>query len=225
VEVNRLDGVSHPAVASEGRSPSRLAPAARRLQILTTARRLVESGEIQQISVEAVAARAGVSAGLLFHYFGTQRKFRQAVIEEIARDLLAQIEPDPALSPVEQLHAGLETFVAYVARRPELYLAVVRTVDEDLDDLHRSMRSTVTAWLVSALSDAGAPINPAITTTVAGWLAFTEEAILGWIPDQAMTQAELVALCERACLLLLEAAVSVPADRARLAAALNRRPG
>lgn len=217
--------MNHPAVARERRPPTRLTPAARRLQILTTARRLVESGQIQQISVEAVAARAGVSAGLLFHYFGTQRKFRQAVIEEIARDVLAQIEPDPALSPVEQLRAGLETFVGYIARRPELYLAVVRTVDEDLDDLHRSMRSTLTAWLVSGLSEAGAPINPAITTTVAGWLAFTEEAILGWIADPAMTQAELVALCERACLVLLEAAVQDPGDRARLADALNRRPG
>ena len=170
-----------------------------------------------------------MSAGLLFHYFGTQRKFRKAVIEDIARDLLTQIEPDPALSPVEQLHAGLETFVRYIARRPELYLAVVRTVDEDLDDLHRSMRTTLTAWLVSGLSDAGAPVNPAITTTVAGWLAFAEEAILGWIADpaiaNAMTQAELVALCERACLLLLDAALSDPADRDRLAAALSRRPG
>jgi AcrR family transcriptional regulator len=216
--------VNHPAIAAQRPRPSRLAPAARRQQILATARRLVESGQIEQISVEAVAEHAGVSAGLLFHYFGTQRKFRQAVIEEIARELLAQIEPDRALSPVEQLHAGLETFVAYVARRPELYLAVVRTVDEDLVDLHRTMRNTLAAWLVSGLSGAGAPMGPAITTTVTGWLAFAEEAVLGWIADPAMTQAELVALCERACLLLLEAAVSDPAERPRLTDALNR-PG
>lgn len=215
--------MSHPAIAPEGRPrPSRLSPSARRQQILATARRLVESGQITQISVEAVAEHAGVSAGLLFHYFGTQRKFRQAVIEELARELLAQIGPDPALTPVEQLHAGLQTFVAYVARRPELYLAVVRTVDEDLVDLHRTMRSTLAAWLVSGLSKAGAPIVPAITATVTGWLAFTEEAVLGWIADPALTQAELVALCERACLVLLEAAVPDPAERTRLAEALNR---
>jgi AcrR family transcriptional regulator len=218
--------VNQPAIAQETRPrPSRLAPAARRQQILGTARCLVESGQIQQISVEAVAEHAGVSPGLLFHYFGTQRKFRQAVIEEIARDLLAQIEPDPARSPVEQLHAGLQTFVAYVARRPELYLAVVRTVDEDLVDLHRSMRSTLAAWLVSGLSKAGARVVPAITTTVTGWLAFTEEAVLGLIADPAMTEAELVDLCERACLLLLESAVSDPAERARLTDALNRPGG
>jgi AcrR family transcriptional regulator len=216
--------VNHPAATERRPRASRLAPADRRKQILGTARRLAESGEIQQISVETVAARAGVSTGLLFHYFGTQRKFRQAVIEEIAGDLLAQVEPDPALSPAQQLHAGLETFVAYVARRPELYLAVVRTVDEDLVDLHRTMRSTLAAWLASGLSKAGAPIVPAITATVTGWLAFTEEAVLGWLADPAMTQAELVALCERACLLLLEAAVSDTAGRDRLAAALNR-PG
>ncbi len=214
--------MSHPAIApGSRRRPSRLTPAARRQQILDTARRLVGSGQIRQISVEAVAEHAGVSPGLLFHYFGTQRKFRQAVIEEIARDLLDQIEPDPALSPVQQLHAGLETFIAHVAHHPELYLAVVGTVDEDLDDLHRTMRNTLAALLVSGLSKAGVRVVPAITTTVAGWLAFTEEAVLGWIEDPAMPQADLVALCERACLLLLESAVPDPAERARLAHALN----
>ena len=205
------------AAAAERRPASRLTPAARRRQILATARHLVESGQVEQISVEAVATRAGVSAGLLFHYFGTQRKFRQAVIEEIAGELLAQVEPDPALSPVEQLRAGLETFVGYVARHPELYLAVVSTVDEDLDGLHRSMRSRLAELLVSGLGEAGAPINAAITTTIAGWLAFAEEALLGWIADpattQAMSQAELVDLCLRACLVLLEAAVPDPAER------------
>jgi AcrR family transcriptional regulator len=209
--------------AAERRPASRLTPAARRQQILATARRLVESGQVEQISVEAVAEHAGVSAGLLFHYFGTQRKFRQAVIEEIARELLAQVEPDRGVSPVEQLRAGLETFVGYVARHPELYLAVVRTVDEDLVGLHRSMRSRLAELLVFGLSEAGAPINAAITTTIAGWVAFAEEALLGWIADPAIQQAELVDLCQRACLVLLEAAADPP-DRARLADALNRRP-
>jgi AcrR family transcriptional regulator len=209
--------------AAERRPASRLTPAARRQQILATARRLVESGQVEQISVEAVAEHAGVSAGLLFHYFGTQRKFRQAVIEEIARELLAQVEPDRGVNPVEQLRAGLETFVGYVARHPELYLAVVRTVDEDLVGLHRSMRSRLAELLVFGLSEAGAPINAAITTTIAGWVAFAEEALLGWIADPAIQQAELVDLCQRACLVLLEAAADPP-DRARLADALNRRP-
>jgi len=211
------------AAAAERRPASRLTPAARRQQILATARRLVESGQVEQISVEAVAEHAGVSAGLLFHYFGTQRKFRQAVIEEIARELLAQVEPDRGLSPVEQLRAGLETFVGYVAPHPELYLAVVRTVDEDLVGLHRSMRSRLAELLVFGLSEAGAPINAAITTTIAGWVALAEEALLGWIADPAIQQAELVDLCQRACLVLLEAAADPP-DRARLADALNRRP-
>jgi AcrR family transcriptional regulator len=213
--------------ATTGRPAARLTPAARRQQILATARRLVESGRVERVSVEAVAEHAGVSPGLLFHYFGTQRKFRQAVIEEIAGELLAQVQPDPALSPVDQLRAGLETFVGYVARHPELYLAVVRPVDEDLAGLHRSMRSRLAELLVSGLSEAGAPMSAAITTTIAGWLAFAEEALLGWIADPSMAQAippaGLVDLCHRACLVLLEAAVPDPRDRARLAQALHKQ--
>jgi hypothetical protein len=85
------------------------------------------------------------------------------------------------------------------------------------------MRSRLAELLVFGLSEAGAPINAAITTTIAGWVAFAEEALLGWIADPAIQQAELVDLCQRACLVLLEAAADPP-DRARLADALNRRP-
>ena len=51
----------------------RLAASERRRQILDTARGLLEAGTPEEISVESVARHAGVSPGLLFHYFGSQR--------------------------------------------------------------------------------------------------------------------------------------------------------
>jgi hypothetical protein len=51
-------------------------------------------------------------------------------------------------------------------------------------------------------------VTAAVRATVAGWLAFTEEALLDWIDDPRMTRDELVALCERACYRLVENAVA-----------------
>jgi AcrR family transcriptional regulator len=194
--------------APDGR---RLAPGDRRRQILAAARTMLETRPIEDVSVEAVAAGIGVSPGLLFHYFGTQRKFRRAVIQAVASELLAQMKPDPALSPDAQLHAALDTFTAVVERSPGLYLAVVRA-DSELSGLHRNIRAILAGWLLQGLADAGVPVTPAVTICVSGWLAFTEDALVSWVGEaSAMPREELIGLCERACYRLLDDAIADPA--------------
>jgi AcrR family transcriptional regulator len=192
----------------------RLAPEDRRRQILDAARQLLDTRQLGDITVEEAAERAGVSPGLLFHYFGTQRKFRRELAEAAARELLAQIEPDPALSPVMQLHVALDTFTAYVAKRPGLYLATTRISggNQDLRELRTGILGTFGEWLLAGLLTAGVPDTPAVTATVAGWLAYTEEILLGWLthPEPRMTRQEVVALCESACYHLVQAVVADP---------------
>jgi AcrR family transcriptional regulator len=193
--------------APDGR---RLAPGDRRRQILAAATIMLETRSIEDVSVEAVAGQIGVSPGLVFHYFGTQRKFRRAVIQTAARELIAQMEPDRSLSPAVQLHAALDTFTVVVERSPWLYLAVVRA-NSDLSRLHRNIRAILADWLLRGLADAGVPITPAVTICVSGWLAFTEDALVSWIGETGgMTREELVTLCERACDRLLELAIADP---------------
>jgi AcrR family transcriptional regulator len=210
----------------------RLAPGDRRRQILTAAHGLLETHSIEEISVETVAAQLGVSPGLLFHYFGTQRDFRGAVIQAAATELLGQLRPDPALSPAAQLHAALDTFTQTVACRPRLFLAVVR-YNTELSSLHWNVRAVLAGWLTTGLARAGMPITPAVTATISGWLAFTEEAILNWIsapaqpaepaaPAPALTRTDLVNLCEQACYRLLELAVADPARWPDIEQAITR---
>ena len=193
-------------------SSRRLAPSERRRQILETARELLDTESIDEISVESVAKHAGVSPGLLFHYFGSQRKFRHAVLQAAARALLDQIAPDPALSPAEQLHTVLERFTDYVARNPHRYLAVVRytSANRELRSLHSSVRAVFAEWLLDGLGTVGLPLTQPVRATVAGWLAFVEEVLLTWLDDPQMTRDELVALCERTCYALVKVAVADP---------------
>jgi AcrR family transcriptional regulator len=208
-------------------SPSRrLAPADRRQQILGAARQLLDIRQLEDITVEEAAERAGVSPGLLFHYFGTRRKFRQELAAAAARELLAQIEPDPALSLAEQMHMALDTFTAHVARRPGLYLATTRISggNQDLRELRAGVRGTLGEWLLAGLLSAGAPDTPAIAATVAGWLAYTEEVLLGWLTGPRMTRQEVVALCESACYRLVQVAIADPALWREVEQAVNRSP-
>ena len=187
---------------------------------------ILDTRPLEDITVEEAAQRSGVSAGLVFHYFGTQRKFRRALAGEAAQELLAQLAPDPARSHVEQLHGALDRFTTSVAKRPGLFFAVIRVAggNQDLRDLYAGIRTTMSEWLVDALRDAGVPDTPALAATVAGWLAFSEEVVLGWLTQQEMAREEVVALCETACYRLVQAVVADPVRWRQVEEALAKTP-
>ena len=210
--------------ATPARAP-RLPPVDRRTQILAAARRVLEQRSIDEISVETVATEAGVSPGLLFHYFGSQPKFRRAVLQSATDELLSHIRPDPALSPAEQLRAGLETFVDYVSRHPAVYRAVTRgTSGSGVRTLHRAARATLAGWLAEALAGAGTPATPALTLAVSGWLAFVEEVVLAWLDHPAVERPEMIELCERGFYQLVKIALNDAAIWEQVLTRAHARP-
>jgi AcrR family transcriptional regulator len=200
-------------------------PTERQAQILTAARRILEGRPIEDISVEAVASEAGVSPGLLFHYFGSQRKFRQAVLEMAATELLEHVRPDPELSPAEQLRAGVDTFIDYVSRFPTIYQAVTRlNRGADVRALHTSTRTAIAAWIYEAVEGAGVEMTPALRLTVTGWLAYMEEAVLAWLAAPDIGKEELAGMCERSFSLLARGALDDEQRWEEIEEALGRRP-
>ncbi len=200
-------------------------PTERQAHILAAARRILADRPIEDISVEAVASEAGVSPGLLFHYFGSQRKFRQAVLEMAAAELLAHVRPDPELSPAEQLHTGIETFIDYVSRFPTIYQAVTRlNHGADVRALHTSARTAIGAWILEAIAGTGADLTPAMRLTVTAWLAYMEEAVLGWLATPDISKEELAGMCERSFYLLTRAALDDEQRWAEIEAALGKQP-
>ncbi|MFI5530388.1 TetR/AcrR family transcriptional regulator [Kitasatospora sp. NPDC051853] len=210
------------------RAGRRLSADQRRRQILDSARELVHADGLETLSVESAARSAGVSPGLLFHYFGSQRGFRSAVVQLVAEELLGQVAPDPTLSGAEQLRGGIETFIAFVRRHPTLYLAVVRQVERGgtgtMATLHRDLRARFAEWILAALVAAGTPRTPAVTATVHGWLAYMEELLVGWLDGAELTAAQLADLCERSAYQLVSVAVDDPDRWRAVRDALDRRP-
>ena len=58
----------------------RLTPDERRRQLLGIGLRMFVDKPVQEVSIDAVAAEAGISRGLLFHYFPTKTAYHQAVV-------------------------------------------------------------------------------------------------------------------------------------------------
>ena len=97
--------------AEAERTRTRLDPDVRREQILVEASSLFADQDYSAVSLEMIASRAGVTRGLVHHYFGSKRGLFLAVVERAVR-----VPDDVALIP-EGATGSFEEIVAACVRR------------------------------------------------------------------------------------------------------------
>lgn len=181
-------------------SSARLRPGERRSQILAAARRVLVADPHRELTVELAAAEAKVSPALLFHYFGSKKKFQYAVIEEAAAEVMLRTAPDPSLPPDEQLRSGIRAFVRAVLEAPQLYRAtLLRSAagDPDVRALHSEIRQVFSTWVISAVAQSGIEITPTVELACHGWQGYVEQTLLTWIDNPTISPEALEHLCER----------------------------
>ena len=93
-------------MTSPAPSRVRMTPDSRREQLIELGVRLLATRPLEELSIEVLAEEAGISRGLLYHYFGNKQEFHTAVVRRAADDLFAVTAPDGEGTPLEQL-AGL----------------------------------------------------------------------------------------------------------------------
>ena len=180
-------------------SSTRLRPDQRRAQILEAARRVLVADPHRELSVDLVAAEAQVSPALLFHYFGSKKKFQYAVIEEAAAEVMLRTAPDPSLPPDEQLRSGIRAFVRAVLEAPQLYRATLlmsAAGDPAVRALHSEIRQVFSTWVIGAVAQRGIEITPTVELACHGWQGYVEQTLMTWIDNPTISADELEHLCE-----------------------------
>ena len=76
------------------------------------------------VSIEEIAREAGVSKGLLYHYFPTKNDFFLAVLARSQTELDEQFSRERELSAVEQFDQNLDGFLRFVDDHAAGYVAV-----------------------------------------------------------------------------------------------------
>lgn len=167
------DHTAPPAVKAR----TRMSQDERRRQLLGIGLRMLVEKPIQDLSLDAVAAEAGISRGLLFHYFPTKTDYYDAVVGAASRRVMRNISPDSGIGPDAALRQFVERFYAQIERRREFYLALVfgsgaiSLGGEGVD----SHRTTVARRVVEAIG-----LDPSAITVVHGWTAYVEDRALLW---------------------------------------------
>lgn len=134
-----------------------------------------------QITADHVAQAAGVSKGLVFHYFPTTRDLQAALLRAVTQDMVAGLDVDPTAAPDQRLRLGIAAFVDFIQRAPESYQAMARGSGSDpaINEVVDATRDGVVALVQGVL---GAPaLPPGLNIALRAWIAFVEEAALHWL--------------------------------------------
>ncbi|MFI0238528.1 TetR/AcrR family transcriptional regulator [Streptomyces sp. NPDC016845] len=194
------------------RARRRMSTEERREQLLSVGARLFAQDPYDDVWIEQVAEIAGVSRGLLYHYFPTKRDFFAAVVRRESDRMLRLTAAVPGVPARDQISTGLDTFLEFVASHAQGFRAfhraeatgdvAVRAVyQEGLAAHEEQIRAALAAdpQLVDRL-----PEPAALRLAVRGWLAFLVAVCLDWLDEPQLTREQVRDLCARALLGALE---------------------
>jgi AcrR family transcriptional regulator len=178
-------------------SRSRLTPEERRTQLLDLGVSLLATRSLDELTIDVLAEEAGISRGLLYHYFGNKQDFREAVVRRAVEDLIEQTAPPSDGEPLERLLASLTVYVDYVENNYQGYVSIVRAAasgNDTLRELYEQARTALTDRIFR--EDAQGEIIPETPETrlvVRAWSAFAEELVLARAEDPtSMTRERLL---------------------------------
>lgn len=175
----------------------RLHPDTRREQLLDLGVQLLGTRSLDELSIDVLAEEAGISRGLLYHYFRNKQEFHRAVVRRAADDLIRVTSPDTTLDPIPRLRAALSAYLDYVAANFEPYTTLVRGAaggDQVLREIYEDARVALTGRIFESLEEYGLSDGPAVRLLTNGWAAMVEETVISWVPAQQVPREELLDL-------------------------------
>lgn len=196
----------------DGAKRTRLSPDERRAQLIDLGARMLAERPLEQISVEDIADQAGVSRGLLFHYFASKSEFHLAIVRHTSQQMLARTEPADTGDPIETLRSVLASYVDYVTENRTTYVSLLRGTasgDPHMREVFEQTRDVMAARTLDQLPTIGLPRTPQVELAVRGWIAFVEEATISWLRSPAISREELIELTVHALPALASAAAGL----------------
>ena len=173
--------------------------------LLQAAEQLFSKRPMAEVTVEEIAATAGVAVGSVYNHFGSTAGRHIALVER-ALDTdrrFMDLAYVPGRSPVEQLYAAAEEYLAFYVANPEYFRMLAFPADPGSypagRDLSKRLAESVNeqnARMVEAIRlgiDAGVirEVDPGDTATVL-WAAWNGIISLGWRTDSLQrSDAEL----------------------------------
>lgn len=197
------------------RERARLQVDERRAQLLELGLQLFTEHTYDELSIDDIAAAAGISKGLLYHYWPSKRDYYVEVVRRAADHLVERTaEAGVDASPDSLLH-GLDAYLDFVDQHARSFTAVMRGgvgSDAEVQTIVEAARTAIADRIISRLG-VDAP-SPLLRAALRGWIGFVEAASLDWLARRDLPRDELRALCAHMALAALTSTGALPNDLA-----------
>jgi AcrR family transcriptional regulator len=196
----------------DGTAPRRVRkePDERRGQILACARELFSRRPYGTVSNTEIAAAAGVSRGLLNHYFGTKRDLYLAAVSE-----MMSVPPVPIPAFVEgavvreRVAQSIDAWLELLERNRETWVAALDMTssggDADLESILEEARDRAVDHMTEVVGLT--PLSrdhPEIRSAFRAYSALAETSSREWLKRERLTRAQVHFLLQEVLLNLVE---------------------
>ncbi|MFN7701794.1 MAG: TetR/AcrR family transcriptional regulator [Deltaproteobacteria bacterium] len=165
----------------------------RRQQLLTLGKRLFGERAYDEISIDDIAEAAGISKGLLYHYFGSKRGFYVAVVREAAEQLVAATEVSTELPAAERAVAGLSGYLDFAEAHSAAFLTLLRGGignDPEVTELVDATRERILTRMLANMGQKNP--RPVFRLAVRAYLGLVEAATIDWLDRRAVDRPTLM---------------------------------
>lgn len=179
------------------RSRSRLSPDQRRSQLLELGVRLLTNRSLEELSIDTLAEEAGISRGLLYHYFGGKQGYLEAVVQHAADELYRRTAPPAEGEPLDRLLSSITGYVDYVIENQDAYRSLLKSAAGSNDALRAIYETTFSAladrFFTADTGTLALDDTPAVRLVIHAWQAMVEDLVLTWCENPAgLTREDLL---------------------------------
>lgn len=166
---------------------------ARRAELLAAAAACFATRGFEDVSMDDIAARAGVTKGLLFYYFGSKRQCYLAVIADFHRQLLEHARAGDDMPAHELIADLLDRYLDFAETAEPAYRLIMSGglgADPEVRAFVAEQRAQYRA-LFTQMVMPGQAEPPALRVAFEGFLSFMEGATLDWLDHRSMSRQAL----------------------------------
>ena len=194
-----------------GRRWKRLGPEARREQILETARRLFEEEGYEPISMIDVARAAGVTRGLVHHYFGSKRELYLEVVRSVLGEAPTLVTPEVTGSLDETVQRNASLVLDYLSSNRGMLLAIAPSGDLGRDPEVAALaddarEAAIDQIIANHFGDSQAAPQEA-RLVIRAFFGLVEAACREWLFRRRATRVQVEALLSQTILALMRDAL------------------
>jgi AcrR family transcriptional regulator len=170
---------------------SRLDPGQRRDQILDAANALFAERAYDDVSIEDIASSAGVTRGLVHHYFGGRKEVYIGLLERLGAQRENRLRPPVGRSARARVADTVSRWLDWTETNRTVWLATIARGEDIADpDIRRVVADLVqrAVALLAAFHADIAQDSPRLRYALECWTALNRAATRRWLRGQATRQ-------------------------------------